>query len=174
MRLPRRAKDSLPGTLRLRKAGLRTLEGGLQVKAHRQYVREQVKRDPRFAKDLEKARAEVRLAVMIARLREELGLLGENHIPPCQYSSNAIRLIVLVFYYTASNGRRPVEEFIRALPARLQAATLRAVERIAEQGIAAPGLSLRQVRGKLWEIRIQDGGAVRIFYVTRGAEGRAV
>jgi hypothetical protein len=81
MRFPRRAKDSLPGTLRLRKAGLRTLEGGLSVKAHRQYVREQVKRDPRFAKDLEKARAEVRLAVMIARLREELGLLGENHIP---------------------------------------------------------------------------------------------
>ncbi|MEK6815410.1 MAG: type II toxin-antitoxin system RelE/ParE family toxin [Nitrospirota bacterium] len=78
---------------------------------------------------------------------------------------------MLVFYYTAGSGRRPVEEFIRALPARLQAATLRAVERIAEQGIAAPGLSLRQVRGKLWEIRIQDGGAVRIFYVTRGAEG---
>lgn len=43
------------------------------MKAHRQYVREQVKRDPRFAKDLEKARAEVRLAVMIARLGEELG-----------------------------------------------------------------------------------------------------
>ena len=43
------------------------------MKAHRQYVRDQVKRDPRFAKDLEKARAEVRLAVMIARLREERG-----------------------------------------------------------------------------------------------------
>lgn len=44
------------------------------MKAHRQYVKEQIKRDPRFAKDLKEARAEVRLAVMIARLREERGL----------------------------------------------------------------------------------------------------
>lgn len=43
------------------------------MKAHRRYVKEQIKRDPRFAKDLEEARAEVRLAVMIARLREERG-----------------------------------------------------------------------------------------------------
>lgn len=43
------------------------------MKAHRRYVKEQIKRDPRFAKDLEEARAEVRLAVMIARLRKERG-----------------------------------------------------------------------------------------------------
>jgi len=43
------------------------------VKAHRRYVKEQIKRDPRFAKELTQARAEVRLAVMIARLREERG-----------------------------------------------------------------------------------------------------
>jgi ribosome-binding protein aMBF1 (putative translation factor) len=48
--------------------------GGSTVKAHRQYVKEQIKRDPRFAKDLTEARAEVRLAVMIARLREKRGL----------------------------------------------------------------------------------------------------
>jgi ribosome-binding protein aMBF1 (putative translation factor) len=43
------------------------------VKAHRRYVEEQTKRDPRLAKDLSEARAEVRLAVMIARLREKRG-----------------------------------------------------------------------------------------------------
>jgi DNA-binding XRE family transcriptional regulator len=44
------------------------------VKAHRQYIDEQIKRDPRFAKDLEEAKIQVRIAVMIARLREERGL----------------------------------------------------------------------------------------------------
>jgi ribosome-binding protein aMBF1 (putative translation factor) len=43
------------------------------MKAHRRYVKEQIKRDPRFAGDLAQARAEVRLAVMIARLREKRG-----------------------------------------------------------------------------------------------------
>lgn len=44
------------------------------MKSHRQYVREQTKRDAHFAKDIEEARAEVRLAVMLARLREKRGL----------------------------------------------------------------------------------------------------
>ena len=44
------------------------------MKAHRQYVKEQVKHDPRFTKDLEEARVQVRLAVMIAHLREDKGL----------------------------------------------------------------------------------------------------
>ncbi len=44
------------------------------MKAHRQYVKEQVKHDTRFAKDLEEARVQVRLAVMIAHLREDKGL----------------------------------------------------------------------------------------------------
>ena len=43
------------------------------MKAHRRYVREQIKRDPSFAQDLAAARAEVRLALMIVRLREERG-----------------------------------------------------------------------------------------------------
>ena len=44
------------------------------MKAHRQYVKEQTKKDPKLAKDLEEARIQVRLAVMIARLREKRGL----------------------------------------------------------------------------------------------------
>lgn len=44
------------------------------MKAHRQYVKEQIKKDPRLARDLEEARVQVRIAVMIARLREKRGL----------------------------------------------------------------------------------------------------
>ena len=43
------------------------------MKAYRRYVREQVTRDPRLAQDVADTRAEVRLPVMIARLREALG-----------------------------------------------------------------------------------------------------
>ena len=44
------------------------------MKPHRQYINEQIKRDPKFFKDLEDAKVQVRVAVMIARLREERGL----------------------------------------------------------------------------------------------------
>lgn len=43
------------------------------MKAHRKYVKEQIKRSRRLAKDLAEARTEVRLAVMIAKLREKRG-----------------------------------------------------------------------------------------------------
>ena len=43
------------------------------MKKHRQYVKEQIKKDPRFARELEEARAQVRLAFMIAHLREKRG-----------------------------------------------------------------------------------------------------
>lgn len=43
------------------------------MKKHRQYVKEQIKPDPRFARELEEARAEVRLAVMLVQFREKRG-----------------------------------------------------------------------------------------------------
>ena len=43
------------------------------MKAHHRYVKEQIKRDRHFAKALDQARAQVRLAVMIVRLREARG-----------------------------------------------------------------------------------------------------
>ena len=70
-------------------------------------------------------------------------------------------------HYTTPSGRRPVEEFIQQLPFRLQASILLALERVEEEGLDAPGVSFRQIRDKLWEIRIRAGGAARIFYVVR-------
>ena len=43
------------------------------MKKHRQYVKDQIEKDPRFARELEEARAEVRLAVMLAQFREKRG-----------------------------------------------------------------------------------------------------
>jgi HTH-type transcriptional regulator/antitoxin HipB len=44
------------------------------MKSHRQYVKEQVERDPEFAKDFAEAKAEVRFSVELAALREKRGL----------------------------------------------------------------------------------------------------
>lgn len=61
-------------------------------------------------------------------------------------------------------------EFIEAQPTPLQVAIFRSLERIEAEGLRASGVSFRQVRGKLWEIRVMSGGSVRVFYVARSAE----
>lgn len=44
------------------------------MKALRRYVDEQIKKSPNFANELEEADAEVRLAIELARVREQRGL----------------------------------------------------------------------------------------------------
>ena len=44
------------------------------MKPLRRYVDEQIKKNPDFAKDLEEADADVRLAIELARVREQRGL----------------------------------------------------------------------------------------------------
>jgi len=44
------------------------------MKPLRRYVNEQIKKNPEFAKELEEADAEVRLAIELARVRERRGL----------------------------------------------------------------------------------------------------
>ena len=90
----------------------------------------------------------------------------------CSLTKSALATITFVLYcrqvrityYTTPSGRRPVEDFIRAQPVRLGAALFEALDQIEEHGLSAPGVSLRQIRGKLWEIRISAGGAARVFY----------
>jgi phage-related protein len=79
---------------------------------------------------------------------------------------------MLVSFFTARGGRRPVEEFIREQSSRTQAAFVRAIDLIEKEDLHARGVSFRQVRGKLWEIRIQADGAVRIFYAVRDRDER--
>lgn len=68
-------------------------------------------------------------------------------------------------FYATAYGRSPVEDFISGLPVRLKAAIFVALDEIREAGLAATGVSFRQVEGKLWELRIQAGAAARLFYV---------
>ena len=44
------------------------------MKPLRRYVAEQIKKNPEFAKELEEAEAEARLAIELARVREQRGL----------------------------------------------------------------------------------------------------
>jgi phage-related protein len=76
--------------------------------------------------------------------------------------------LLQIGFYLTRGCRSPVEEFIRREAMPIQAAMVRALERIREQGLEESGVSLRQVRGKLWEMRFLSRAAVRIFYVTRG------
>ena len=66
-----------------------------------------------------------------------------------------------VLLYTTTSGRRPVEEFLKGLPANQKSEVYALLEDLEAYGIEAPLVSLRQIRGKLWEIRISK---VRIFY----------
>lgn len=75
--------------------------------------------------------------------------------------------MVPIGFYLTRGGRSPVEEFIRGEAAPVQAAIARALDRIRERGFEASGVSLRQVRGRLGEIRVLTGASVRIFCVIR-------
>lgn len=47
-------------------------------KTHRQYVHEQIEKSPEFAAEYNKARAETRFAIELARLREQRGLTQQQ------------------------------------------------------------------------------------------------
>jgi phage-related protein len=82
--------------------------------------------------------------------------------------------VTRVLFYTSAAGRSPVEEFLHEQPARLRSAILDALESIARRDIENSGVSLRQIKGKLWEIRINAGGLARVFYVLRTSEEMVV
>lgn len=75
-----------------------------------------------------------------------------------------------VLFYVTNRGRSPVRDFLEELPVALRAAVFRTLELIEEEGLRAPGVSFRQIDGKLWEIRVMTGGSARVFYVCRTAD----
>lgn len=70
--------------------------------------------------------------------------------------------MVLEFYLTA-RGRSPVAEYVRALSVEERAEIDAVFEDLAIHGLKAPLVSMRQIEGKLWELRIPP--RTRIFYV---------
>jgi len=78
-----------------------------------------------------------------------------------------------VLFFTMSSGRVPVLDFLKSLEARSRAEAFRVLEAVKKEGTAAAGVSCRQIKGKLWEIRVRSGGEVRIFYFIRGESPRS-
>lgn len=60
-----------------------------------------------------------------------------------------------------------MEEWLQELPLADRAKIAAVLAEIEEVGFQAIGCDFRQVKGKLWELKIRaPGGAFRIFYVT--------
>jgi phage-related protein len=69
------------------------------------------------------------------------------------------------FFRTAA-GAEPVLEHLRSLSQDQRDAAGKAIRSIQSHGLHVPNVSLRQVKGKLWEIRASDQ---RVFYVVADA-----
>jgi phage-related protein len=62
-------------------------------------------------------------------------------------------------------GKSPVFEFIKGLEVRDRARILASLKSIEELGFETPRVEFRQIRGKLWEIKIRSAKkGYRIFY----------
>ena len=71
----------------------------------------------------------------------------------------------VIFFRTAA-GREPVREYFTALAESERAAAADVFCALRQHGLQAPGVIFRQVRGKLWEFRINGTVSHRVFYVT--------
>jgi phage-related protein len=69
----------------------------------------------------------------------------------------------IVFYKTVKS---PVENFINAMDKKDQAKVLACLKSIEDLGLDCPRVQFRQIRGKLWEIKIHAPNAgYRFFYM---------
>jgi phage-related protein len=69
-------------------------------------------------------------------------------------------------FYTKSNGKSPVEEYIKDLQKHEQARLLACLKSVEDMGFDSPRVQFRQIEGPLWEIKIRSENSHRIFYVS--------
>ena len=72
-------------------------------------------------------------------------------------------------YYTTASGRRPVVEYVERQDKAERARVIEALEMIELHGLTAPRVGFRQIRGKLWEIKIEGRLSHRVFYAMASA-----
>lgn len=73
----------------------------------------------------------------------------------------------IIFYVKKNNNKCPVKEFIEKLEAKDRAKILACLKSVEELGFDSPRVEFRQIRGRLWEIKIRSSsGGFRIFYVS--------
>jgi phage-related protein len=72
-----------------------------------------------------------------------------------------------ILFYTNARGRSPVYEIIKKLQAEDRLRIFACLKSIEELGLDCPRVQFRQIKGKLWEIKIKTKhSGYRIFYVT--------
>ena len=64
--------------------------------------------------------------------------------------------------YVTPGGADPVGKYLDGLAPREAARVVAAAQAIEELGLAESGVTTRQVRGRLWELKV---GAQRVFFV---------
>jgi phage-related protein len=69
---------------------------------------------------------------------------------------------VRVRRYVTPAGADPVAKFLDALPVRQAASILAAAQAIEESGLEESGAATRQLRGRLWELKV---GQQRVLFV---------
>jgi phage-related protein len=72
-----------------------------------------------------------------------------------------------ILFYANARGKSPAYEAIRKLQAEDRLRIFACLKSIEELGLDCPRVQFRQVKGKLWEIKIKTRrSGYRIFYVT--------
>jgi phage-related protein len=74
-------------------------------------------------------------------------------------------------FYAKANECSPIIEDIQKLSAKDKAKVLGCLQNVEEIGFNSHRVIFRQVRGELWEIKINlESGGFRLFYVTLNAD----
>ncbi len=71
----------------------------------------------------------------------------------------------VIFYSNQGKVKSPVKEFIANAPSADRAKILSCLQSLREQGVTAPKVNCRQIKDKLWEIKISASVGYRIFYI---------
>ncbi len=71
-----------------------------------------------------------------------------------------------IIFFSTTNARSPVQDFIKKLAKQDRAKILSCLESVQELGFECPRVEFKQIEGKLWEIKIRtQGGGYRFFYI---------
>jgi phage-related protein len=74
-------------------------------------------------------------------------------------------------YYKKRSGKVPVKDFINKLSKRSQVKVETCLKFLQEEETNAKNMVFRQIKGKLWEIKIRTSdGSYRIFYTMLGED----
>ena len=72
----------------------------------------------------------------------------------------------IVFFTKGQGGRCPVKDFLNKLQTKDRAKVLACLKSVEDLGLDSPRVQFRQIRDRLWEIKIKStSGGFRIFYV---------